>query len=256
MAEPLWHRHPVQAPPDPALRIVWLHGWGQTGRSFERLAGLFAAKAETVVYDLPGFGGTPMLEEGAGTADYADALAAEMAEYIGETEKNLVVGHSYGARVAVQLAARHPERVDALVLIGGAGLKRRRRLAWRLRAGGLRLLGRLAKASDRVFGTDFRRAYAERFGSADYRRAGPLRATLVSAVSEDLAEQARQVAVPALLIYGREDSETPPELGERYAALMAEAELHVLEGYGHLDILSRGAFQCQALIDRFLARIA
>lgn len=229
--------------------MVWLHGWGQSGAAMAKLAGLFPGTAHPIP-DLPGFGAEPMLAEGAGTQDYADWLADRLG-----AAPAVIVGHSFGGRVAIRLAVRHPDRVRALVLIAGAGLKRRRGPLFRLRAAALRLAGRAARLADRLFGSALHQAFRNRFGSADYRNAGPLRATFVRTVNEDLAEEARRVGVPVLLLYGADDTETPPEFGRRFAALMPDAELHVLEGFGHLDILGRGAFRCQTLIERFLARI-
>ncbi|RMD90739.1 MAG: alpha/beta hydrolase, partial [Alphaproteobacteria bacterium] len=107
-----------------------------------------------------------------------------------------------------------------------------------------------------LFGSDLHARYARRFGSTDYRRAGALRGTFLKAVNEDLSAIARAIEVPVLLIYGSEDRETPPEIGTRFAALMPRAELHLLDGFGHLDILGRGAYQCEHLIARFLERHA
>lgn len=246
--------HKLPAPPDTTLEIVWLHGWGQTGASLQPLAGLYAAQAQNLVPDLPGFGQTPMLAPGAGSADYAAALHHFFEAVKPAKRRRIIVGHSFGARIAVQYAARYPRSVDAIILIAGAGLKRRRTIWFRLRARLLRMIGKLARLTDRLIKSRLQDRFRNRFGSADYRNAGPLRDTLVSVVNEDLSEQARNITVPVLLIYGEDDDATPPELGERYKTLMAQAVLHRLQGFGHLDILSRGKWQCQSLIDRFLER--
>lgn len=250
-----WHRITPPAPDDAEIEIVWLPGWGQTAGSLAPLARLLAARARNIVFDLPGFGQTPPLAEGAGSADYADALIGELKDGK-RPRRRLLAGHSFGARVAIQAAARHPDRVDGLILIAAAGLKRRRGPLWRMKAAGLRSLGRLAGLSDRSLGTRLKPRFSARFGSEDYRKAGALRATLISVVNEDLTEIARSVRAPVLLIYGEQDDATPPAFGRRFAALFAEAELHILDGFGHLDILGPGAYQCQNLIDRFLARLA
>lgn len=250
-----WNRIAPPAPKEADTEIAWLPGWGQTAESLAPLARLLAARARNLVFDLPGFGDTPPLAEGAGSADYADALIAELGRQP-RAAPRILAGHSFGARVAIQAAARHPEAVDGLILIAAAGLKRRRGPLWRAKAAGLRLLGRLVGLSDRWLGASLKPRFAARFGSADYRRAGHLRATLVSVVNEDLAEVAETVAIPVLLIYGAEDDATPPEFGRRFAGIFPDAELHILEGFGHLDILGRGAYQCQHLIERFLARLA
>jgi len=231
---------------------LWLHGWGYDNRAFARIAALFKGTGRHRLFDLPGFGKTPLLFEGASTKDYAEILIEQLGKDAGP---HIFIGHSYGARIAVQLAARYPEHVKAIVLIGGAGLPRRRSLAFKAKAFFLKLLGRLARLSDQIFKTQYRSAYVSRFGSADYKDAGPLRATLVSAVTENLASQAKQVKCPALLLYGSADTDTPVEIGLRYEQLIPIARFVELKGYDHHDILTRGAYQCEALIKNFLKAI-
>lgn len=192
-----------------------------------------------------------MLATGAGTADYADALAEELAT-LPRPAKRVIVGHSFGFRVAVQMAAKHAGAVDGIVAIAGAGLKRDRNAMWNLRATSIRLLGKLAGFVDGLFKTKLRVKWSARFGSADYRNAGDLRETFVAVVTEDLIEESKTARCPALLIYGADDTETPPEIGRKFASLIRDAAFQELPGFGHLDILGRGAAQCQTLIDEFL----
>lgn len=230
--------------------FVWLHGWGQDSASMMRLAELFKTEGQHRVFDQPGFGRTERLKDGAGTEDYADALAAEL-QKVGPGP-HILIGHSFGGRVSVQMAARHPGLVKAIILIGGAGLKRRRSLGFRLRAQLLKTAGRLARLFDRMLGTNLRDAYVARFGSADYKSAGPLRPTFVKVVNENLVPEAKAVRCPALLIYGSDDTEAPPEIGRKYEQLMPIARFTEVKGFNHWDILTRGAYQCQALIKSFL----
>ena len=74
----------------------------------------------------------------------------------------------------------------------------------------------------------------------------------LASVNEDLSAAARKTQCPTLLIYGSEDTETPPEIGRKYETLIPIARYEELPGYGHNDILSRGAYQCEALIKAFL----
>lgn len=229
---------------------VWLHGWGQTHTSLSRLAQLFTSLGKHYLFDLPGFGKTANPKEGAGTADYADMLAAELDDIT--DQRCIFVGHSFGGRIAVQMAARHPDRVKAIILIGGAGLQRKRSIAYKSRAFVLRFLGKLARLCDTLFKSNLRQIYSNKFGSSDYKSAGDLRPTFVRVVNEDLITEAKSINCPALLLYGAEDNEAPPEIGRKYEALIRGAQYHELLGFGHLDILDRGAYQCQALITDFL----
>ena len=233
-----------------ALQIIWLHGWGQTHASLLPLAELMEKRATNILFDLPGFGKTEPLEGGAASPEYAAALAAELATL--PAGRRLVVGHSFGCGVGLQLAAGWPELVDGLVLIAPAGLPRQRSVLWRGKAMGLKSIGRMARFADRLLGSRLHARFAGRFGSADYRKAGPLRETFVKIVNEDLSAVARQISQPVAIVVGEADTETPPEISRRYEQLIANAGLAVLPGFGHLDIVSRGRHQLEARLLRFL----
>lgn len=230
--------------------FIWLHGWGQDLSAFERLSTLMENCGSHQLYDQPGFGKTPIQSVGDGTLDYADKLA----KLLEGTGPHIFVGHSFGVRVSIQLANHHPHLVRAIIGIAGAGLKKKRSLAFKTRAKIIQSWGKTTRVLDGIFGTGLRARFEEHFGSADYRNAGDLRPTLVKVVNEDLTPEAQKVTCPTCLIYGALDTETPPEFGARYEALMANAELHTLEGYDHWDILSRGAYQCEAVMKRFLEK--
>ncbi len=231
-----------------APSFIWLHGWGQDLTAFSRLSDILAATGTHQLFDQPGFGKTPIITKDDGTRDYADKLAT----LLEGSGPHIFVGHSFGVRVSIQLAANHPHLVKAIVGIAGAGLKRKRSLGFRAKAKLIRLWGQMTKRLDRLFGTRMRDQFESRFGSADYRNAGDLRTTFVKVVNEDLSNEAKTVTCPTCLIYGEHDTETPPEFGQRYQTMMKDAEFHQLAGYDHWDILTRGAYQCEAVIKRFL----
>ncbi len=110
----------------------------------------------------------------------------------------------------------------------------------------------MTRLIDRLFATSLRTNFEARFGSAGYRSAGALRTTFVKVVTEDLSPQAAKTTCPVCLIYGENDTETPPEFGRRYAEIMPNAKFHELPGFNHWDILTRGAYQCEAIIKQFL----
>lgn len=236
---------------DNAPSFIWLHGWGQDLTAFDRLQPLIGSTGTHQRFDQPGFGKTPHMDDDPGTAEYADALARLL---VG-TGPHIFVGHSFGVRVSVQMAHRHPELVQAIVGIAGAGLKRKRSIWFKIRAWGLRTLGKLSRLADSTFGTKLRSKFEARFGSADYKNAGVLRGTFVKVVNEDLSPQACTITCPTCLIYGENDTETPPEFGIRYADMIKNAEFHALPGFDHWDIMTRGAYQCEAVMKRFIEKV-
>ena len=234
--------------PRDAAELVWAHGWGHSHQSLAPLAAALRPRADSWLLDLPGFGTSPLPPGDWGTEDYADAMAAWLAKL--PPTPRVWIGHSFGCRVGVQLAARHPAAVRALFLIAAAGLPphrspltRLKRLPRRLAFRALRAMTPEGPARDRL---------RERFGSSDYRNAGAMRPVLVKAVNEDLSEAARRIRVPVVLVHGDQDSESPPEIARRFHALIPDSRLHLLRGFDHLSIISDGRHQVAHLIGELL----
>jgi pimeloyl-ACP methyl ester carboxylesterase len=231
--------------------LVWAHGWGHTHRNMLPLAEAMRRIGRPVLLDLPGFGASPPPPAPWGTEDYADAAAEFLAAR--PAGRRVWIGHSFGCRVGLQLAARHPGLVDGLFLIAAAGLPRARALPERMRVAARRLAFRAAR---RLTPEGPRReALRARFGSADYARAGPMRPILVKAVGEDLSAVAGAVGCAVVLLYGDRDDETPPEIGARLNRLMPQSRLIVLRGFDHWNVLTDGRHQVVQRLSEFVEQI-
>ncbi|WND03605.1 alpha/beta hydrolase [Temperatibacter marinus] len=233
------------------IPIIWLHGWGQDHHSLLKIASSLDHQGPHYLFDQPGFGETERLMKGAGTAVYATMLKEQL-EALEIEGPVILVGHSFGCRVSVQMAHLFPEWVAGVVMIAGAGLKRRRSPLWLLKSWTLKLKGKIAHLQDFMFKTNKRDEFRRRYGSVDYKNAGELRETFVKVVNENLADRARSIACPTLLLYGQFDTETPPSMGQKYARLIPHSNYIELSSLGHLDVLDRGAYQVKAYLDDFL----
>ena len=207
-----------------SVRVVALHGWGRDRRDFR----LVLEGLDAVAVDLPGFGATPPPAAAAGAAGYAGMVAAWLEQL---SAPQVLVGHSFGGRVAVVLAATRPELVAGLVLVGVPLLHRLDRAArrppitYRL----VRLAHRAGLISDERLEREKRRR-----GSADYRAVtGVMRDTLVRVVNESYEDRLPEVACPVRLVWGAADSEVPAEVAHRAAALLRNVDIEVVEGCGH-----------------------
>ena len=233
------------------LHLIWGHGWGQSGAAFQPVAEILKPFAGSTLIDFPGFGRSGMPPEKWGTADYADAVADWLGTF--SSRRFVWIGHSFGGRVGIQLAARHPRLLAGMVLIAAAGLPRHRGVLERFQKNARVMTFKVAKRFVRQ-GPDSDRL-RQRFGSADYRQAGAMRTVLLRAVREDLTPEARRIECPTLLIYGMQDSETPPEIGHRLNKLITGSQLALLEGFTHLSVLTDGRHQVATRIRRFLEQI-
>ncbi len=101
--------------------VVFLHGWGLTGRSYAKALPLIAASGARVIAPaLPGFGKSDPLE-GEYTFEKLAGWVDELLEHIGIEEPAALVGHSFGGAVATATAWHHAERVRSLVLVNSIG---------------------------------------------------------------------------------------------------------------------------------------
>jgi pimeloyl-ACP methyl ester carboxylesterase len=201
-------------------RVLALHGWGRT-----RADWLPALVAPALAVDLPGFGASPPPPAGWGSRDYAELLAPLLAEG-GWT----LAGHSFGGRVAVQLAAGWPGLVDHVVLTGVPLLRK-------ASGGKAPLAFRLAKQANRLgllSGASLE-AQRQKHGSADYRAAsGVMRDTLVKLVNEDYRDLLPQIQAPVDLVWGLSDTAAPLAMAKEAATLLPKVDLVVSDGSSHL----------------------
>lgn len=229
--------------------VFWAHGWGHSLENLLPLAQSLENSGHHWVIDFPGFGKSPLPPDDWGTAEYADALAAFIKSKT--DQKILWIGHSFGCRVGLQLAARHPELIDGLFLIAAAGLRRYR--PWHRKSIYMKIKIKLYKFLRKLvpFGLN-ENWLRKKFGSADYLNAGPLRKILVHVVSEDLSEQAKTIQCPVVMIYGANDTDTLPDIGKRLKALIKNSELFVLDGYDHYTILTEARHQVVHKLNSFI----
>lgn len=103
--------------------VLFLHGWGLDHKVYKRsLARLVGAGLHVLAPAMPGFGGTVALpQKVTDLAGYATWAADFLEEVAGDVGPVLVMGHSFGGGVAIQLAHDHPDRVRALVLVNSIG---------------------------------------------------------------------------------------------------------------------------------------
>ncbi|HZU80634.1 MAG TPA: alpha/beta hydrolase [Acidimicrobiales bacterium] len=237
--------------------VLALHGWARTHADYAPAlgpgrGGPAAPDLPVLAVDLPGFGATPAPEEPWGSADYARALVPLFGPGAELRTPAVVVGHSFGGRVAVHLAAARPDLVAALVLTGVPLLPRPGRR--RRPPAGYRVVRTLHRAH--LVGERRMERARQRYGSPDYRNAqGVMRAVLVRVVGERYEEQLRVLRCPVELVWADDDTEAPWMVGEEVAAMVPGATLTTCPGAGHLTPLTAPE-ELRRAVERATARTA
>lgn len=217
----------------PPWRVLALPGWMHTTADYDAVLTGLPGDAGAIAVDLPGFGGSnPEPPAVWGAAEYAGFVEPVLDDAAAAGDGLVLVGHSRGAAVAVQLAVRRPAQVGALVLAGAPLLKR---------AGPARkapLAFRVARALNRmgVFPDERMEDLRRRHGSADYRNAPSrlMRDILVKVTNESYEQQLGAIEVPVHILHGERDDAVPLEVAERAAATIGDnATLTVVPGVGH-----------------------
>jgi len=213
--------------------VLALHGWRRTHDDFSGVFGTHdpSEAVSAVGLDLFGFGATPAPPEAWGTDEYARQLLPLFEESGVLAERVVVVGHSFGGRVAVRLGALVPERIERMVLTGVPLLDRQGR---RARPAFAFRMGRRLNAMG-LLGDERMEEMRSRYGSSDYRAAqGVMRDVLVRLLSERYVESMSAIRCPVDLVWGAQDTDVPVEVAVRARSLFPSAELATLPGVGHL----------------------
>ena len=236
-------------PAEPGPLMVGLHGWGRDHRDFSGVLGGYPH----LLIDLPGFGVSPPPTATWGAADYAACIAAVLDEHAAvsppEAQPPVVIGHSFGGRVAVCLAASRPDLVRALILCGVPLLRspRESKVPVGYRLG--RKARQMGLMSERRFEA-MRRAR----GSADYNAAvGVMRSVLVRVVNESYDAELAAVSCPVALLWGGNDRAVPPSMVEKASRLLTvPTTADVVEGAGH-DVHLEAPGRFVAMLDEVVA---
>lgn len=192
--------------------IVFLHGWGANKELMKQAFGHTLDTFRHVYVDLPGFGNStaPIALE---SEDYANIMELFLV-LINANDKEIVVGHSFGGKVATLL------RPQLLVLLASAGIVWPKPLKVRAKIMLFKLLKNLGLSQLR-----------SRFVAEDARALNKLMYdTFKRVVNEDFSETFRQFGGRALLCWGRDDTATPLKSAQKIASLIGRSRLVVFDG--------------------------
>lgn len=181
--------------------IVFLHGWGIDGSSFNKIVGSLSSDMSILKIDLPGFGLSDEPKEYFDTHEYAYQIFLLLKKL---SICNIVlVGHSFGGRLAILLSSIFDINVRALFLTSSAGLNRFNLIRW-IKIKKYKILKKLVKCNI------LNDAVLLKFGSSDYQNANIiLKIVLKKVVNQDLSIFIKMIKIKDVyLVWDKGDKET------------------------------------------------
>ena len=203
--------------------VLLLHGWGQNMFMMKFIQDELRNHYKVVNVDLPGFGKSSEPEFSWGIVEYANAMKELMRIY--NIKKPILIAHSFGARIAFAYALKYP--VEALILTGAAGIKKKQSFGQKFRIKMYKMLKQLSIPIS--------------MGSQDYQKASSImKGVLVKSVNYDITPYLKEIHVPTMLVWGKKDTETPIWMGKTMCREMPNAKLVCIENEGHFAYFTQG----------------
>ena len=215
--------------------ILLLHGFGASSKEVDCLFLFFAKRGYDVTsVDFAGFGQSQEPLKEWTIYDYAHSITAILRQ---ENVTNpIVIGHSFGGRVAIILGAS--KQSEKLVLIDSAGLKPKRSLKYYFKVYWYKLCKKIGISTKGL-------------GSKDYQTLSKnMQRTFVNVVNEHLDNYLVQIVSPTLILWGKYDKETPLYMAKKLRKSIVNSKLELLDG-GHFAYI-QDFRNCCAKIEEFI----
>ena len=236
-----------------ATPIVFLHGVGSDKSVWEPQLRHFSRARRAIAFDYPGYGESGP-QPGATRDDFAAAILAGMDAL--EIRQAHVCGLSLGGIIAIAMHAQAPARCASLILADAFAVHPDGPAIYQRSVDASAAVGMRALAEQRVdmllgkdASTQLRREVVETMAAIE---PAAYRLGAEAVWIADMRDAVAAIAVPTLVLCGEEDRITPPALSRELASLIADAELEILAGAGHLANAEQPAAFTRA-VDSFLA---
>lgn len=211
-----------------------LHGWNLSADRFLPLQKELVRRGYKVhCADLPGFGMSGFPDHPLYLSDYVDFVS----KYVkgNNLDKIILIGHSFGGRISIKLAAGDPKYLRVLILTGVPGINPVSPIKMRFflllaKIGNIAFsLPLLSKPRDMARKLLYKAAHASDF----YNTNKKMRKTFKNIVRENLIPYLSQIRVPTLLLWGEEDKIIPVSSAQKLQKLIKNSKLEIIDNARH-----------------------
>lgn len=236
--------------------LVLVHGLGGSWRNWEANIPALAKDHRVVALDLPGFGQSEPYPGEVSVGRYVDTLV-DVLDTLG-VEQATFVGNSMGGLFTIETAARHPDRVDAAVLVSSGGIPLTSLRSRLLTIPQARMMSRLLGM--RVARWVIRRSRRARLflGGRVFHDASSVDPDLLTVALDGLGARgfesalaagadydgrvrAAKVSCPTLVLWGSRDPLLPVGMGRELHRLIPGSTLEIWDDTGHCPMLEHPA---------------
>lgn len=194
----------------PLAVLVFLHGWEGSGRSWESNIVELRNVFDCISLNMPGFGVSDEPQNVWGVAEYAQ-FVRDFAQVIG-LQKFVLVGKSFGGRVAMFYAAKWPKTLSKLVLVAAAGIEQKS-FETRLKI----ILAKTGKVVSSLLGentTEFLRGLFYKTANIKKDQSDYKWEVKKLVTNTNLSGTAENITTPTLVVWGTDDKVLPLSMGK------------------------------------------
>ena len=254
------------------IPIVLLHGWGVSSDKYAELIKtlypILNTQYSILILDLPGFGKSNEPNKNWRLDDYVEfvdefikktnrkggfelvknILEKKLEQYKQcgnvychtekETTKDVIlIGHSFGGKIAIKYATKYPERINKLILTGAAGIKHKlttkQKIFFILAKTGktvfsLPIINNFQKPIHKIF-SKLARSRKKDYYSASSR----MKEIMKNILAEEITDHLDKIKNPTLLVWGREDRTTPLSDGKIMNERIEDSKLIIVDNANH-----------------------
>jgi pimeloyl-ACP methyl ester carboxylesterase len=201
--------------------IVFLHGWDQSKRVWFHLEKKLSKQYSTFSLDLPGFGEREKPDTDWGIPEYSEWLNNQIEKK--KVDNVVLIGHSFGGRIAAYLASKNPTWLQALVLSGTPCLYEPNiQIKFKI------ITGKLIR---NLLPQRFKNLFLSK-EDLDAREKG-MKKIRYNVITFDQRDFLPNINSPTLIINGEKDRSNPVKIAKKTNNLIPNSKLVIMENLGH-----------------------